>query len=145
MRKEKSPIVEGKGTRPIVQLVADGEKLSNEEEVGNLHAPNIRQKELETFNEKDIGKTKTIKGGFIKAVSFSKTDAVISVKQNKSNVDIRFGEAFLANDPDAFSLFHLIQRYVSENDKLDLLVTERFDLTKMNKNLSFGFLKKIVF
>jgi hypothetical protein len=113
-RRRNNPVTRGRQIRPRVNPAADGSQVDGDATTLGIRPPNLLKRDVDAFREKDIGMTRVIRRCIISHVSFTLESATIVVVKGNTQIEVKFGEAFRANSPNALSLFHHIERYVRE-------------------------------
>lgn len=117
-RRRNNPVTRGRETRPRLNPAVDHNQVDGDATTLGMRHPNLLQRDADTFRESDIGMTRILKRCIIEDVTHNTESAIIRVAKGNSKIEVKFGQAFIANSPNSLSLFHHIIRFVRENGQV---------------------------
>lgn len=116
-KRNANPKAVGKANRPNVNLVLRGGVDEGEARQQGIRSPNLLKKDTDSLKDSDVGKPRLIIG-MIQGVEYEESRAIITIAGQKRVVDVMFEEAFFANSPSYQNLFHYVERFIYENNRV---------------------------
>ncbi|MBB5179984.1 hypothetical protein HNQ44_001408 [Planomicrobium koreense] len=120
----------------LVTNPEEATQVLNEVKGGRLVKRNV-----DALTNGDLWNTRTIIGYFYD-LEHSKERTIVRVVKNGSFLDIKFEEAFFAAMPEYQGMFHLIERFAKENDRIIIIATGEVRRNEEKKEFSVSVFDK---